>query len=525
MGNCFSGDGTASAAPAKGGSGGVGSMFGFPTNFEQLYDTGKELGRGTFGTTYVCTKKGVSAEERAKHTYAVKVILKSSLQGEGDIDDVKREVKIMELLKNKSHVVLLEGAFEDKTSIKMILELCAGGELFERIISKKHYSEKDASTIVRQMLEVVGACHVNGIIHRDLKPENFLFATQDEDSPLKVTDFGLSTFYRHGQRFTEVVGSAYYIAPEVLQRGYGPPCDIWSIGVIMYIVLCGRPPFFGRTESCRLQQHHEGQEQARGELQEGPVAQYHRRGQGPHPKNAQHGPPGQDHRVAGPRPRLDQEGRRCPRHSIGRQRCSVPQGLHRLLQDQAARSEARRPDLLRRGDQGHQGPVRGHGQGRHWHAIPGRDDRGAADDAARGGREQAQCDRGGGDQGDRQGDGLRRRRRDRLHGVCDCSATHYSAAEGRQGSLADQGQDGLRQDRRGRERLHRHQGAGGGAGGERGDPRGHQRADQGARCQWGRVHRFQRVLRHPQEQGQQQDKVQVQEQGKEIRSLASVCVC
>ena len=193
MGNCFSGDGTASAAPAKGGSGGVGSMFGFPTNFEQLYDTGKELGRGTFGTTYVCTKKGVSAEERAKHTYAVKVILKSSLQGEGDIDDVKREVKIMELLKNKSHVVLLEGAFEDKTSIKMILELCAGGELFERIISKKHYSEKDASTIVRQMLEVVGACHVNGIIHRDLKPENFLFATQDEDSALKVTDFGLST--------------------------------------------------------------------------------------------------------------------------------------------------------------------------------------------------------------------------------------------------------------------------------------------------------------------------------------------
>jgi calcium-dependent protein kinase len=99
------------------------------------------------------------------------------------------------------------------------------------------------------MLEVVGACHVNGIIHRDLKPENFLFLSEDEDSELKVTDFGLSTFYRHGQRFTEVVGSAYYIAPEVLQRGYGPPCDIWSIGVIMYITLCGRPPFFGRTES------------------------------------------------------------------------------------------------------------------------------------------------------------------------------------------------------------------------------------------------------------------------------------
>ncbi|QDZ25223.1 calcium-dependent protein kinase [Chloropicon primus] len=248
MGQCFSSDGSAAAAPAKG-SGGKGGMFGYPTNFEDLYDTGKELGRGTFGTTYLCTKKGMSAEEKAKHTYAVKVILKSSLQGEGDIEDVKREVKIMQLLKGKSHVVTLEDAFEDKTSVKMILELCAGGELFERIISKKHYSEKDASTIVRQMLEVVGACHVNGIIHRDLKPENFLFSCEEEDSELKVTDFGLSTFYRHGQRFTEVVGSAYYIAPEVLQRGYGPPCDIWSIGVIMYIVLCGRPPFFGRTES------------------------------------------------------------------------------------------------------------------------------------------------------------------------------------------------------------------------------------------------------------------------------------
>jgi len=251
MGQCLSAGGEAPAQGKSHGGGGskVGDMFGYPTNFDDLYDTGKELGRGTFGTTYLCTKRKESAEEAKLHTYAVKVILKSSLQGDGDIEDVKREVKIMDVLKGKSHVVGLEGAFEDKKSVKLVLELCAGGELFERIISKKHYSEKDASAIVRQMLEVVGACHVNGIIHRDLKPENFLFSSEHEDSELKVTDFGLSTFYRHGQRFTEVVGSAYYIAPEVLQRGYGPPCDIWSVGVIMYITLCGRPPFFGRTES------------------------------------------------------------------------------------------------------------------------------------------------------------------------------------------------------------------------------------------------------------------------------------
>merc|ERR1712188_169781 len=120
MGQCFSSGGD---APARGGSSGgkVGDMFGYPTNFDDHYDTGKELGRGTFGTTYLCTKKGMNAEEKSKHTYAVKVILKLSLQGEGDIEDVKREVKIMQLLNGKSHVVTLEDAFEDKTSVKMIL--------------------------------------------------------------------------------------------------------------------------------------------------------------------------------------------------------------------------------------------------------------------------------------------------------------------------------------------------------------------------------------------------------------------
>jgi len=227
-----------------GGVGGKGDMFGFPTNFEQTYSLGKELGRGTFGTCHECTRKDNPSEK-----FAVKIILKSSLQGENDVEDVKREVRIMEKLRGKSHVVTLDGAFEDKKSVLLVLELCAGGELFDRIISKKHYSEKDAATLVRQMLEVVGACHMNGIIHRDLKPENFLFLGPEDNSELKVTDFGLSTFFRTGQRFTEVVGSAYYIAPEVLQRGYGPACDVWSIGVIMYITLCGRPPFFGRTES------------------------------------------------------------------------------------------------------------------------------------------------------------------------------------------------------------------------------------------------------------------------------------
>jgi calcium-dependent protein kinase len=90
-------------------------------------------------------------------------------------------------------------------------------------------------------------CHSNGVIHRDLKPENFLFANKSEDSPLKVIDFGLSVFFSPGDRFTEVVGSAYYMAPEVLKRSYGQEVDVWSAGVILYILLCGVPPFWAGT--------------------------------------------------------------------------------------------------------------------------------------------------------------------------------------------------------------------------------------------------------------------------------------
>ncbi|KAG6502064.1 hypothetical protein ZIOFF_041951 [Zingiber officinale] len=87
-------------------------------------------------------------------------------------------------------------------------------------------------------------CHKNGVMHRDLKPENFLFGNKRENAPLKTIDFGLSVFFRPGERFNEIVGSPYYMAPEVLKRNYGPEVDVWSAGVILYILLCGVPPFW-----------------------------------------------------------------------------------------------------------------------------------------------------------------------------------------------------------------------------------------------------------------------------------------
>ncbi|KIY96051.1 hypothetical protein MNEG_11913 [Monoraphidium neglectum] len=98
------------------------------------------------------------------------------------------------------------------------------------------------------MAEVLRHCHELGVVHRDLKPENFLLTSKEPDADLKVTDFGLSTFFRQGERFRELVGSPYYVAPEVLQKNYSHQADMWSLGVILYILLSGLPPFWGSTE-------------------------------------------------------------------------------------------------------------------------------------------------------------------------------------------------------------------------------------------------------------------------------------
>lgn len=142
----------------------------------------------------------------------------------------------------------IKGAYEDATSIHFVMELCAGGELFTRITEKGHYSEAAAASATRTIVSVIETCHNLGVIHRDLKPENFLLLNKREDSPLKATDFGLSTFFKPGELYKEVVGSAFYVAPEVLRRKYGPESDVWSAGVIVYILLSGLPPFWADTE-------------------------------------------------------------------------------------------------------------------------------------------------------------------------------------------------------------------------------------------------------------------------------------
>ncbi|KAG8386125.1 hypothetical protein BUALT_Bualt03G0116500 [Buddleja alternifolia] len=206
------------------------------------YTLGKELGRGQFGVTHLCIDIATGQE------YACKSISKRKLVTKSDKEDMRREIQIMQHLSGQSNIVEFKGAYEDKSSVHLVMELCAGGELFDRIIAKGHYSERAASSICRSIVNVVHICHFMGVMHRDLKPENFLLSDKTQTALLKATDFGLSVFIEEGKIYKDVVGSAYYVAPEVLRRKYGKEVDIWSAGVMLYILLTGVPPFWAETE-------------------------------------------------------------------------------------------------------------------------------------------------------------------------------------------------------------------------------------------------------------------------------------
>ncbi|KAM4079891.1 hypothetical protein ACJW30_09G149100 [Castanea mollissima] len=221
--------------------------FGYSKQFVAHYELGEEVGRGHFGFT--CSAKAKKGSLKGQDV-AVKVIPKSKMTTAIAIEDVRREVKILRALSGHKNLVQFYDAYEDDDNVYIVMELCNGGELLDRILSRGgKYSEEDARVVMVQILSVVAYCHLQGVVHRDLKPENFLFTSKDENSPLKAIDFGLSDYVKPDERLNDIVGSAYYVAPEVLHRSYQTEADMWSIGVIAYILLCGSRPFWARTES------------------------------------------------------------------------------------------------------------------------------------------------------------------------------------------------------------------------------------------------------------------------------------
>lgn len=161
-------------------------------SIEERYLVDRELWRGEFGVTYLCI------DRQTRELLACKSISKRKLRTTVDVDDVRREVAIMKHLPRSSSIVTLREACEDENAVHLVMELCEGGELFDRIVARGHYNERSAAAVTRTIVEVVQLCHKHGVIHRDLKPENFLFANKKENSPLKAIDFGLSIFFKPG---------------------------------------------------------------------------------------------------------------------------------------------------------------------------------------------------------------------------------------------------------------------------------------------------------------------------------------
>ncbi|PNH04139.1 Calcium-dependent protein kinase 32 [Tetrabaena socialis] len=247
-------------------------------DFNDTYKVSKLVGHGAFAKVMICSHKDTHEK------YAVKTVQKNAeepakqregaflLAGDplvewaltGGAPRVRRagilkEIAIMRLLCDHPNTIKLYEVYEDKESYHLILELCSGGELFDQIIAKGHFSEKDASEKMHCLLDFIAYAHSKHIIHRDLKPENILLSDKTPHAVLKVIDFGTSDFCLEGQRLSQKFGTPYYVAPEVLKKDYDKSADIWSAGVIMFILLCGYPPFGGKTDAKILQRVQAGQ--------------------------------------------------------------------------------------------------------------------------------------------------------------------------------------------------------------------------------------------------------------------------
>ncbi|KAL6065602.1 calcium calmodulin-dependent protein kinase type 1G [Balamuthia mandrillaris] len=205
---------------------------------EDEFDLGEEIGKGGFSVVYKATRKKDGEE------FAVKCIKKKLVEGD-DIKLLRREIQIMTQLEHPNILKLFQ-VYEDDEQFYLVMELVKGKELFDKIVERGMYSERDASNIIFQVVSAVDYLHENGIAHRDLKPENLLAAGDGADEIIKIADFGFAkSFSEDGEKLMTSCGSPGYVAPEILTaESYDKSVDMWSVGVIVYILLSGYPPFY-----------------------------------------------------------------------------------------------------------------------------------------------------------------------------------------------------------------------------------------------------------------------------------------
>ncbi|XP_071758988.1 calcium/calmodulin-dependent protein kinase type 1D-like [Centroberyx gerrardi] len=207
-------------------------------NIKDVFDFKGKMGTGSFSEVFMVREKTTG------NLYALKCLKKKHLCQ----SNLENEINVLKRIKH-DNVVGLEDFYETRTHYYLVMQLVSGGELFDRILDRGVYTEKDASTVMKQVLQAVSYLHENSIVHRDLKPENLLYYNTDENAKIMISDFGLSKMSEHGVMST-ACGTPGYVAPEVLaQKPYSKAVDCWSIGVITYILLCGYPPFFEENET------------------------------------------------------------------------------------------------------------------------------------------------------------------------------------------------------------------------------------------------------------------------------------
>ncbi|KAF6156673.1 hypothetical protein GIB67_017809 [Kingdonia uniflora] len=200
------------------------------------YEVGKTIGEGTFA------KVKFAQNTETGESVAMKVLAKSTILKHKMVNQIKREISIMKIIRHP-YIVRLHEVLASQTKIYIILEFITGGELFDKIVHQGKLSERESRRHFQQLIDAVDYCHSKGVYHRDLKPENLLL---DSQGNLKVSDFGLSALSQEGVELLHTTcGTPNYVAPEVLShQGYdGSAADVWSCGVILYVLMAGYLPF------------------------------------------------------------------------------------------------------------------------------------------------------------------------------------------------------------------------------------------------------------------------------------------
>ncbi|KAI9348318.1 kinase-like domain-containing protein [Zopfochytrium polystomum] len=210
------------------------------------YEIGEILGTGAFSEVKVGRKKETG------ETFALKIIDRAKCRGKESM--IETEVGILAKVRHDNIVQLYE-MYEIDTKIYLVMQIVTGGELFDDIVKRGKYTEADASRIVHKILDAVDYLHEMGIAHRDLKPENLLLSDRSSNPRIMLSDFGLSKIFNEDEVMRTACGTPGYVAPEVLRKkGYGKEVDLWSIGVISYILLCGYPPFYDQNNAVLFRQ-------------------------------------------------------------------------------------------------------------------------------------------------------------------------------------------------------------------------------------------------------------------------------